>query len=143
MNAIDFLTKEHDKVRTMLADIADNSHQFETKKKRFDLLAEDLIRHEQMEHQVWYPHFKSKLPDTVKHLVKEESYAEKAIKKLQAISSENSWNEHFIKFKQDVPHHADEEEHDLFTEVNKILSKSQLLEIGAKMFAFKQKDTKH
>ncbi len=51
MNAIEFLIKEHNKVRALLVDIADESHQFDTQKTRFDLLAQDLIRHENMEHE--------------------------------------------------------------------------------------------
>lgn len=49
----------------MLADIADKSQQFDFQKKHFALLAQDLIRHENMEHEVWYPHFKDSLPDKV------------------------------------------------------------------------------
>ena len=56
MNAIDFLIKEHEKVKKMLADIADDSHREETKHKMFASLCDELIRHEVMERTVWYPH---------------------------------------------------------------------------------------
>lgn len=138
MNAIEFLIKEHNKVRTMLADITNGSHHFDTQKKRFELLAHDLIRHEQMEHEVWYPHFKNEVPDTVKHLFKEEKNAEKEIKKIEELKTEAAWQEHLIKFKQDVEHHAQEEEKKLFPEVKRILSEKQLLEIGASMLAYKK-----
>ena len=88
MNAIDFLIKEHNKVRTMLAAISKDSHSFDTKKERFEILATDLIRHENMEHEVWYPHFKNDVPETVKHLLKEEKTAEKEIKKIEELKSE-------------------------------------------------------
>ncbi len=138
MNAIDFLIKEHNKVRTMLDDIADEAHHFETQQKRFALLAQDLIRHEHMEHTVWYPHFKSKLPEAVQHLAKEEQGAEKEIKKMNELKTPTVWKEHFSKFKKDVEHHAQEEEKELFPEVEKILSEAQLLAIGAEMAAYKK-----
>lgn len=138
MNAIDLLVKEHNRVRAMMEDIASESHHFETQKKRFEQLAEDLIRHEEMEHTVWYPHFKSDVPDTVKHLLKEEQTAEKEIEKMMRLNSEAEWRQRFVKFKKDVEHHAQEEEQDLFPEVAKILSEKQLLEIGAEMNAFKK-----
>ncbi|MFT4059109.1 MAG: hemerythrin domain-containing protein [Legionella sp.] len=138
MNAIEFLIKEHDKVRTTLDDIANGSHHFDTQKKRFELLIHDLIRHEKMEYTVWYPHFKNEVPDTVKHLLKEEKSAEKEIKKIDGLKTEAAWKEHFIKFKQDVEHHAQEEEKKLFPEVKKILTEKQLLEIGLSMLVFKK-----
>lgn len=139
MDAIRFLKREHNNVRDVLANIADQSHHFETKKKQFDLLAKDLIRHENMEHEVWYPVFKDDLPDTVKHLLKEEKIAEKEIKKIESLKTEETWNEHFIKFKKDVEHHAKEEEQKLFPQVKKLLSEKQLLELGKAMLVYKRK----
>lgn len=140
MDAINFLIKEHDRVRKMLADIAGDSHRDGTKHKLFDDLAQDLIRHETMEQKIWYPHFKNheRIDDEVKHLVKEEDDAAKAIKKLENIASQKEWEEKFAKFKKDVEHHADEEEEKLFPRVREILSEAKLEEIGKKMFEFKQ-----
>ncbi|MDR3501811.1 MAG: hemerythrin domain-containing protein [Legionella sp.] len=138
MNGIDFLITEHNRVRAMLNDIADESHRFETQQNRFERLSRDLIRHEEMEHTVWYPHFKNKLPDTVKHLLKEENMAQKEIQKMNGLKTESAWKEHFIKFKEAVQHHAEEEEEQLFPEVAKILSKEQLLDIGSEMAVFKK-----
>src|SRR3984885_12372895 len=102
MNAIDFLIKEHDKVRQALADIYGDSHREETKKKIFDSLCQDLIRHETMEHTIWYPHFKydKRLNDTVKHLLTEEKSAEKAIEQFNHIKTKQAWEEKFSKFKK-------------------------------------------
>ena len=141
MNAIEFLIKEHNKVRELLSNIDDETHRYETKRKMFDGLAEDLVRHETMEHDVWYPHFKNQLPDAVRHLVTEEKIAEKAIHKLNEMQTESAWEEQFIKFKRDVEHHAKEEEDDLFPEVKRILSEPELEKIGLKMYEFKKRNT--
>ncbi|MDP3562253.1 MAG: hemerythrin domain-containing protein [Legionellaceae bacterium] len=138
MNAIDFLIKEHNRVRTMFVDISDESHHYDTQKKKFAILSDDLLRHEKMEHEVWYPHFKSKVSDTVKHLLVEEKNAEKAIKKLDNLKTEAAWKEGFLKLKDDVEHHAREEENDLFPEVRTILSEKELEEIGKTMYEFKK-----
>lgn len=119
MNAIDFLIKEHNKVRKLLTDISDKSHHYETKRTMFESLGNDLIRHETMEHKVWYPHFKNdrRLNEEVRHLVKEENFAEQEIKKLSKITTESAWNERFTQLKKDIEHHAKEEENQLFPEV--------------------------
>lgn len=137
MNAIDFLIKEHNRVRKMLQNINDGSYHYATQKKQFRLLAQDLLRHETMEHQVWYPHFKDKLPSEVRHLLTEEQHAEKAIKKMADLKSEEAWKKEFLKFKSDVEHHANEEETELFPEVEKLLSEKELEQIGLEMFDFK------
>ncbi len=141
MNAIDFLIKEHEKVRHILAEISDNSHRNQTRMHLFDDLCHDLLRHEEMEHQVWYPHFKNdkRLSDTVQHLVSEENKAEKAIAHFQDIQTQEAWEKQFNKLKHDVEHHAQEEEQNLFPEVRKLLSEEQLEKIGIAMYHFKQK----
>lgn len=137
MNAIDFLLKEHNRVRKMLRTISDDSHHYATQKKQFQILAQDLLRHETMEHEVWYPHFKEKLPSEVQHLLTEEKHAEKAIKKMSDLKTEEAWKKEFLKFKSAVEHHASEEETELFPEVEKILSEGELEKIGLEMFDFK------
>lgn len=138
MNAINFLKDEHERVKAILADINDGSHRDSTKKNLFAGLCQDLIRHETMEHKLWYPHFKNKLSDTVKHLLTEEKSAEKAIKAFNNVKTQNEWDEKFSKFKKDVEHHAHEEEHELFPQVVKILDEEQLEAIGKEMRAFKK-----
>lgn len=138
MNAIDFLMKEHTRVRTMLKDISDDSHHFATKRKNFNVLAQELLRHETMEHEIWYPHFRDRLPDTVKHLLTEEKVAEIEIKKLDALKTQEAWEEYFLKFKKDVDHHAQEEKRELFPEVRKLLTASQLEDIGHELYQFKK-----
>lgn len=145
MNAIDFLTKEHEKVRKTLTQIAQNNHYDETKRKMFDTLCSELLRHETMEHKVWYPHLKNNpgLTDEVKHLLSEEKSAEKAIRQFDNIKSTQEWQEKFNKFKKDVEHHAREEETELFPQVSRVLSQEELDKIGKQMHEFTQNYTIH
>lgn len=135
MNAIDFLKKEHNKVREMLTLIEDHLDSKETKKEKFNKLSAMLLRHEHMEHEIWYPHFKNDLSDEVQHLIKEEKIAEREINKLQDLyeSSNQVWADAFKKFKMAVEHHAEEEEKSLFPEVKHLLSASKLNAIGKAM----------
>ena len=140
MNAIDFLIKEHEHVRRALAEIDDDSHHAETKRKMFQSLCQDLIRHETMEHVVWYPHFKNdqRLSPTVKHLLSEEKTAEEIIKQFDHIHAQQEWERKSSKLKNDVEHHAEEEEQKLFPEVKKLLTDDDLEKIGLEMFHFKK-----
>ncbi len=59
MDAIDFLFKEHDKVRNLFKHLNDAPHSTETKKKLFEQTRDELIRRESMEQTVWHPKLKS------------------------------------------------------------------------------------
>jgi hemerythrin superfamily protein len=138
MDAIEFLLNEHAKFRALLNEIEHNSDE-ESKKQLFSDLCQDLTRHEKMEQEVWYPHFRDsdQLDDTVKHLIKEEEEAEEEIEDLDGDLSKEEWNKKFSQFKTDVQHHAKEEEEKLFPQVRRILDDAQLEQIGQQMQEFK------
>lgn len=138
MNAIQFLINEHNRVRHLFDEISDESQRFETQKKKFEILASDLIRHENMEQEVWYPYFKSKISSKVQHLLSEERHAEMAIKKLEGLKTKEEWEAHFVKLKAAVEQHSQEEENELFPEVKKVLSAKELEDIGLQLDAFKK-----
>ncbi|TAL65292.1 MAG: hemerythrin domain-containing protein [Legionella sp.] len=141
MNAIDFLIKEHNKFRTMFADINDPSHREETRRRIFETIHDELIRHEEMEQTVWYPYLRAeankRLNDRVKHLISEEYSAKKLMDHLSKIKNSDNWEQELLKLQKDVEHHASEEEEELFPQVQKIFEDSELEMIGKKMRAFK------
>jgi hemerythrin superfamily protein len=141
MDAIQFILKEHKKVKRVLASISQKSKRQITKKKMFNHLCQDLLRHETMEETVWYPYLKknTKLKKTIQHLISEENHAEKEIKKIKKIDNDVEWNKKFLKFKIAVLHHAAEEEQQLFPKVKKALEKKELNALGKKMLTFKKK----
>src|SRR5688572_8624922 len=137
MNAIDFLIDEHNKVRKSLKEIS-NQHHSPAKKKLFEKLCQDLLRHEKMEETIWYPKLKNnpKLFDEIKHLIKEENHAEKVINELKQMTDSQRWERKFIKFKSDVEHHALEEENQLFPKVKNFYKEEELSKIGKEMVTF-------
>jgi iron-sulfur cluster repair protein YtfE (RIC family) len=139
MNAIEFLLKEHDRIRNAFADIDNESHRETTKKEMFNALCQDLIRHETMEQKIWYPHLKQneKLASIINHLLMEEKTAAKTIKEFGEIKLQDEWEEKFAEFKEDVEHHAAEEESLLFPKVMQILDDTSLEKIGSEMREFK------
>lgn len=140
MNAIEFLLKEHDKVRKSFAEISEPSHRFETKRKMFDELCDMLTSHEAMEKKLWYPHFKNdeKSKELINHLISEENTAEETIKEFKKIKTQEEWEQKFLKIKKDVEHHASEEEQRLFPKVDQILDDEELNNIGKKMNEYRK-----
>lgn len=140
MDAIQFILKEHAKVRHTLSKFK-KTLSTSRKKQIFNSLCNDLIRHETMEEKVWYPHLKKsvQLRTVIKHLISEEKTAEKEIKKMNKIKESEEWDAKLQKFKKAVLHHAREEEKKLFPKVRATLDKKELSLLGKKLQAFKTK----
>ncbi|WP_131783773.1 hemerythrin domain-containing protein [Legionella gresilensis] len=143
MNAIDFLIQEHNKVRSLFKDLNDPSHREETQKKLFLTIRDELIRHEEMEQQIWYPQLKSNKQwnEEIRHLISEEHSAKKFIDKLNKMNDTENWREGLKQLQEDVEHHAHEEETKLFPQVKRIMDDEELTRIGKEMKKFK--DTYH
>lgn len=141
MDAILFIVSEHDKIRRTLVEVSDKDRTFENRQKLFAELCDFLTVHEQMEQEVWYPLFyqEEEVKDIVKHLLEEETKAAMVIKEFKGIKSKEAWEDKFKDFKNDVEHHAKDEENKLFPKVKKILDQEELDRIGKVMFNYKQK----
>ena len=139
MHAVDFLLKEHATVRATFKEISNDSHRYETKRKMFDELCENLKCHEKMEQTKWYPHLQKnpELKKIIDHLLEEEKKASEAISDFKHITDEAEWEKKFSTFHKDVDHHANEEEEKLFPKVKDFFEEKQLEEWGLAMHQFK------
>ncbi|MBV8803216.1 MAG: hemerythrin domain-containing protein [Gammaproteobacteria bacterium] len=140
MQAVKFIVREHNKIRKTLARIEKQAHDT-TKIRTAKLLCKDLTIHENMEETIWYPFINKTAPlkTTITHLIKEEKKAASTIKKLDKIKDSEKWLEIFTTLKQDVSHHANEEETQLFPKVLTLIDDEDLEKVGKKLQHFKNK----
>lgn len=145
MNAVKFILREHAKIRGTFKRIATLKNE-KAKIKHFKDLCNFLVVHETMEQKIWYPFLRqshAKFRPLIRHLVGEEKAAAKAITKFKKIKVDDTWTQalqtRFVKFKDDVDHHADQEEYDLFPDVVIIVDEKRLQKIGKQLQAFKKK----
>jgi hemerythrin-like domain-containing protein len=154
MDAVNFLIKEHNKVRKTLDKISKGNffsrlagktdYSDAARLRMFNALCKDLEVHEKMEETIWYPALKKEISVSaiVKTLVSEEKSAAKAIKSFKQIKSQEVWEEKFKKFKSAVLHHAKDEETRLFPVASSEVDEATLRALGTKMEAYKIKLTK-
>lgn len=139
MNAIKFLTNEHDKIRACFKKIKSESNT-EEQKKEFEEFSKMLLRHEKMEQTVWYPELEKcdseHINKTIEHLICEEKEAKKLIEEMKDLKSDTEWETKFTKLNTDVEHHASEEENKLFPTVSELLNEDKLEALGKKMVEF-------
>lgn len=74
----------------------------------------------------------------IQHLRKEEKQAGDLIKIVNHARSQEEWNQLFYKIKDEIEHHASEEETKLFPMAERLFDFSQLEQIGDEMMRFKE-----
>ncbi|HMJ55215.1 MAG TPA: hemerythrin domain-containing protein [Polyangiaceae bacterium] len=97
-------------------------------------LANDLAAHMAIEQEIFYPAVREVDEDLILEAYEEHSLAELAIKRLMATElNDESFPARVTAAKELIEHHVEEEEGDLFPEVEKALGKERLAELGEQM----------
>ena len=139
MEATALLTKDHAAVKALFKKYeaaADSAEQ--TKQSLFDNIQAELDVHAAIEEQIFYPAVQEGRSAEVKDMVLEALEEHKVVKTLlEEIAALTPVDDEFdAKMKvlqENVEHHADEEETEMFPEARKQLSEEIRNELGARM----------
>jgi len=144
MNAIDLLTADHERVKSILSQLSESTER--GVKKRTDLLNKlemEITIHTKLEEELLYPAFKeagAKEQDIMYYEAKEEhrtvdSLVLPDLKQTDPSTPEFSGRVKVVK--ELLEHHIEEEESEMFPQAKKLLGKAKLEELGAQMEAMK------
>ena len=100
----------------------------------------ELTAHELIEETVLYPALKAhaEAKEIVLEGYQEHHVADVVLKELHGVRpSDERWGAKFKVFKENVEHHIEEEEGEMFKTARSVLSRAQLKELGARMQAMK------
>jgi len=128
MKATDLLKQQHRNVEALFAKI--EAGEPEALKD----LASALAAHMTIEHEFFYPESRGVDEDAILEAFEEHSIAEVALKRALATDPEDASFDSRIKvLKELIEHHVEEEEGELFPQVEKDLESAALEEMGAQM----------
>jgi hemerythrin superfamily protein len=135
MDAIDLLKFQHRQVEELLAELQ-RAASAKLKRLAFDELADSLAAHVLIEEHLFYPAIKAK---RTQDILLESLEEHLAIKRLLADLLKTPFEDATFRAKlevlnEQVVHHHDEEEVELFPKVRKLLTKDELVALGKKMF---------
>jgi hemerythrin superfamily protein len=140
MNAIELLKSDHDKVDRLFQKVTateDSEHQ-----ALFEKIKEELEIHTHIEETVFYPKMQEEkeLEDLVKEGIEEHHQIKIFLRELSALAEDSEKFEPKLKvLMEDVKHHVQEEEGQMFPKIEKIFDEATLAEIGSELEAEKQK----
>ena len=141
MDAISLLKEDHQKVKKLMGELEKTTERgVKTREELFGKLVTELTIHEKIEEQIFYPRVKQRakdkeLKDEVLESIEEHHFVDKVKEEISGTPFDaEQWAAKFSVMKENVEHHAfEEEEAKMFPEVRKIFEKEELEEMGKEM----------
>lgn len=138
-DAISLLIADHDKVKSLFKEFESlGDRAVVSKKKIAEQICTELTIHAEVEEQIFYPAIRIPLKndDLLDEAVVEHASAKDLIEQIQSMNPDDELYDAKVKvLSEQIEHHIEEEEGDMFPEVRK--GKIDLVELGEKMESFK------
>jgi hemerythrin superfamily protein len=133
VNAIDLLEMQHKEVKALFKKIENASG--EEKRELFEKIADDLAVHATIEEKHFYPATKAaRTEELLQEAVEEHLSVKRLIADLLEMNIDDpQFDAKIAVMKEQVEHHVEEEEGELFPKVKKLLSQDELEDLGVVM----------
>jgi hypothetical protein len=142
VDALKLLEEDHKLVKRLLAEGETTTERGEkTRDELFTRLKRELTIHEQMEEEVLYPALKevAKSRDIALEGYEEHHVVDEILSELeQTPASDETWGAKWKVAKENLEHHIEEEETDMWQAARREFSKDELDDMGNRMMAIKQ-----
>ena len=142
MDALALLKEDHDRVKKMLEDGESTTERGEkTRTELFRTLKTELTIHEQIEEEIFYPALKAhpKAKEIVLEGYEEHHVVDEIMGELEATPvTDETWGAKFKVMKENIEHHIEEEEGEMFKQARQVFDADELESLGARMMELKQ-----
>ena len=142
MNAIKLLTDDHAKVKKLLDQLeATTERGVKTRQELFTRIKAELTVHEVIEEEIFYPALKEhpRAKEIVLEGYEEHNVVETLMGELSALPfDDETWGPKAKVMKENIEHHVEEEEGEMFSKARQVFDKAELEELGARMEARKE-----
>ena len=141
-NALELLKADHDKVDTLFQKVKANEDGDNS--DTFDQIRRELVVHTHIEETIFYPFLLSKGDDELQKITREGIEEHRQVKMfIEELGSMSSKSEEFPAklqvLMEDVQHHVQEEEGEMFPMVRDQFDEQRLTELGAQLKAEKER----
>ena len=144
MNAFALLKADHEKVAGILKTIEDTTERaVKGRDELFARLKAELDLHAQIEEEILYPALEN--TDEAREITLEAYEEHRLVKQLLAeLEAEpkdtEEWTAKFTVLKENIEHHVEEEEGEMFTKARKALSEEEIEALGEQLQNAKQQN---
>jgi len=143
MDAIALLKADHDKVKKMLAEGESTTERGEkTRTELFATLKGEMIVHERIEEEIFYPALKDhpKAKELVLEAYEEHHVVDTIMAEIGEVPFEDeAWGAKLTVMKENIEHHIEEEEGEMFKQALSVFDRDELEDLGTRMEALKKR----
>ena len=142
MDAIALLKDDHRKVKKMLADGEGTTERAEkTRAELYGALRREMEVHERIEEEIFYPALKEhpKTKEIALEGYEEHHVVDMVMAEIEGVPyDDETWGAKFKVMKENIEHHIEEEEGEMFSKARQVFDDSELDDLGQRMEARKQ-----
>jgi len=146
MDAIALLEADHRKVKSLLAELESTTERgVKTRSELFATIKGELTVHETIEEEIFYPALleKAKTHDITLEGYQEHHVVDLLMGELEDLDvADETWGPKASVMKENVEHHIEEEEDDMFVKTRQVFDEGELDELGQRMQARKESASK-
>ena len=141
-NAITMLEADHAKVKKLLDELDKTTERgVKTREELFARIKSELTVHEIIEEEIFYPTLKQhpKAEDIVLEGYEEHHVVDLLMGELSALPyDDETWGAKFTVMKENIEHHVEEEEGDMFIKARQVFDTDELNKLGEAMLERRQ-----
>jgi hypothetical protein len=142
MDALALLQQDHDAVKKLLGELEGTTERgVKTREELFTRLRRDLHAHETIEEEILYPALKEhpKAKELVLEAYEEHHIVDLVMGELDGVPyDDETWGAKLTVVKENLEHHIEEEEDEMFGQARQVFDEEELEELGARMQARKE-----
>jgi hemerythrin-like domain-containing protein len=142
MDALSLLKDDHDRVKKMLEELDSTTERAtKTRPEMLAKLKQDLTIHEAIEEEIFYPALKehAEAKEIVLEAYEEHDVVDTIMTEIEQTPVEDeTWAAKFTVMKENLEHHIEEEEGEMFKQARKVLDENELATLGEQMAARKK-----
>ncbi len=137
MNAFTLLKNDHEKVAGILEKLEGTTERaLKTREELFTQLKSELDVHTKIEETIFYPVLEKadESRDITLEAFEEHRIVKQLLAELEASAKDDEvWTAKFTVLKENIEHHVEEEEGEMFKKARKVLSEEEIETLGARM----------
>ena len=142
MDALTLLKDDHDKVKGLLDKLDKTTERAEvTRTEGLQALKQELTIHETIEEEILYPALKefAKTRDIALEAYEEHHVVDSILAELEETPvDDKTWAAKLTVMKENLEHHIEEEEDEMFKQARQVMDEGELSELGDRMAARKE-----